>query len=61
VAIGDRLHAVDGCHIALRVHPAAVEPGGYRGRKLPRFMTVAEVVWWLSSGPRRKRCRRCWR
>jgi hypothetical protein len=60
LVLASHLHAVDGCWIAQQAHPLAVEPGGYRRDRVPRFMTRAEGDRWLSSGPRRKRCRRCW-
>jgi hypothetical protein len=60
VAIGDRLHAVDGCWIAQQAHPLAVEPGGYRRDRIPRYLTSAEGERWLRAIARRARCRRCW-
>jgi hypothetical protein len=59
VILGGTLHAVDGCHIAAQAHPAAVEVGGYRGRRIPVFVTRAEAERWLSASPKRKRCKRC--
>jgi hypothetical protein len=57
--LGSTLHAVSGCHIARQAHPAAVEVGGYRGHRIPVYLTAAEAERWLSASPKRKRCRRC--
>ncbi len=59
MVLGDRLHAVDGCHIARRAHPAVTDPGGYRDRRLPVFLTEAEGSRWLSARPTRRACKRC--
>ncbi len=59
IILGNTLHAVDGCHIARKAHPAAVEPGGFRGRRLPVFITQAEAVRWLSARATRRACKRC--
>lgn len=57
--LGHRLHVVDGCHIARKAHPATVEPGGYRGRRLPVFARADEAQRWLSGSRKRKRCKLC--
>ena len=57
--LGNTLHAVSGCYVATRAHPAAVGVSGYRGRKLPVFVTRAEAERWLSASPKRKRCKLC--
>jgi len=60
MVLANHLHAVDGCWIAQRAHPLAVEPGGYRRDRVPRYLSTTHGERWLSSGPGRKRCRRCW-
>lgn len=60
VILGDRLHVLDGCHIARKAHPVVAGPGGYRGRRLPVFVTQAEGTLWLSASPKRRRCKLCW-
>jgi hypothetical protein len=58
IILGGTLHAVDGCHAARGAHPAVVEPGGYRGRKIPVFIGAGEADRWLSARGR-KRCQVC--
>lgn len=60
VILGDRLHVLDGCHVARKAHPVVTGPGGYRGRRLPVFVTRAEGTLWLSADRRRRRCKPCW-
>jgi hypothetical protein len=57
--LGSTLHTVDGCHVARGAHPATVEVGAYRGRRIPVYVTGAEAERWLSASPKRKRCKRC--
>jgi hypothetical protein len=59
VILGSTLHAVDGCYIARGAHPAVIEVGGYRGRRLPVFVTRADGERWLSASPKRKACKIC--
>lgn len=57
--LGSTLHAIDGCHVARGAHPAAVEVGGYRGRRIPVFVTRADGERWLAASPKRRRCKLC--
>lgn len=61
IITGTTLHAIDGCHVARRAHPAAVGPG-FRYRTIPVFIRASETARWLSGSPgRRRRCKRCFR
>lgn len=59
MVLGDRLHAVDGCHVARKAHPAATDPGGYRRDRIPVFITSIEGARWLSASTKRKACKLC--
>jgi len=59
IVIGSTLHAVDGCHVARGAHPAVVEVGGYRGRRIPVFVRAADADRWLSARTKRKACKLC--
>lgn len=60
VILGARLHILDGCHVARKAHPVVTGPGGYRGRRLPVFVTRAEGTLWLSASSKRRQCKLCW-
>jgi hypothetical protein len=57
MAAGPTLHQLD-CRVARAHSPLLVEPGGYRGKTLPVYLTAAEAEVWLSKSGR-KRCQIC--
>jgi hypothetical protein len=39
--------------------PLVVEPGGWRSKTAPTYLTRAEAAAWLSASTKRKRCKIC--
>ena len=57
MALGATLHTVD-CHVSRAHSPLVIEPGGWRNKTVPVYLTRAETARWLSARGR-KRCQMC--